>query len=348
MFADVKIVDGVNRSLICDLTRGYFHFIPTLMSNLIYRYRDDLESIDVNSLRKNESKNIINEYLEFLHSNEYVYSLDPLLVDNFIDLKLDYDYPFKFSNIVVNVSSCNYDDVMKLMLINIFKLTKNVGIVIDASLSVDNVKIIIDTIRERHVVNIELFVPNFMCDEVCLKINGLKLISLHKYEGDCYFDSIDYASNWPKLNLNITLFEESQKYNTYFNRKLYIDKYGNIKNSVEFSNYIDNIVNINSILELEMLIEKEAFKKYWHIHKELIDICKYCELRHMCVDNRIPVKRDDGSWYHTEECSYNPYISKWKNETDFLSLKECGVLLNENVFEIDKNKLKQVQREIWY
>jgi len=80
--------------------------------------------------------------------------------------------------------------------------------------------------------------------------------------------------------------------------------------------------------------------KLWLIHKDLIDVCKDCEFRHMCVDSRLPIQRINGSWYHKTECNYNPYIGKWKGTNKYKTLEECGIIVNDSFYIRDDNKIK--------
>ncbi|HSH67194.1 MAG TPA: grasp-with-spasm system SPASM domain peptide maturase [Bacteroidia bacterium] len=143
--------------------------------------------------------------------------------------------------------------------------------------------------------------------------------------------------------LNIPTFTESQKHNTYYNRKLCIDAFGNIKNDPEHERSFGNIKN-NTLKEA---INSNGFKDFWFIHKEMIDVCKECEFKHMCVDASIPLKRDNNTWFRSTECNYNPYISKWENEEGYKTLKECGVEVNEQSFKIDLQQLMEINTELW-
>ena len=67
----------------------------------------------------------------------------------------------------------------------------------------------------------------------------------------------------------------------------------------------------------------------------------------MCVDNRLPHKRKENEWYHKTECNYNPYIAKWEEEEGYKTLKECGVVSNENEFSINHDKIAEINKDIW-
>lgn len=148
------------------------------------------------------------------------------------------------------------------------------------------------------------------------------------------------AERWPFV-INIPFFTEAQKHHTYFNRKIYIAANGDIKNAPECDEVIGNI-NTQSIKELTEAIKKEENQKYWYVSKDKCDVCKHCEFRYMCMDNRLPLKRTNGEWYHKEECNYNPYIGKWKDEEGYKNLSECGIISNEDWFFIDYHKVEQI------
>jgi SPASM domain peptide maturase of grasp-with-spasm system len=142
---------------------------------------------------------------------------------------------------------------------------------------------------------------------------------------------------------NIRLFTESQFYNTYYNKKLCIDASGNIKNTPEQTESFGNIQNVL----LSEVVKTENFQRLWYVHKKMIDVCKHCEFRHMCIDSSALIERKDGTWYRTKECNYNPYIAKWNNEDGYKTLLECGIDVNVSNFSIDEDKLYLVNKELW-
>jgi hypothetical protein len=67
----------------------------------------------------------------------------------------------------------------------------------------------------------------------------------------------------------------------------------------------------------------------------------------MCSDHRAPIRLDSDNWYHTTECSYNPYICKWKGEEGYRTLAECGVVSNAEGFIIDHERIATINAELW-
>jgi SPASM domain peptide maturase of grasp-with-spasm system len=110
---------------------------------------------------------------------------------------------------------------------------------------------------------------------------------------------------------NIKLFSESQNYNTCLNRKISIDKDGNIKNCPSMPQSFGNIKDTT----LEEAINHPDFKKYWNVNKDMIAVCKDCEFRHICTDCRAYTERthfeDDIDLSKPLKCGYNPYTNEW-------------------------------------
>jgi radical SAM protein with 4Fe4S-binding SPASM domain len=90
------------------------------------------------------------------------------------------------------------------------------------------------------------------------------------------------------------------------------DKDGQLKNSL-FGN--QSFGHIDSI-DVDVIVETEQFQEYWLVAKDKTAICKDCEFRFMCTDQRIPIKKN-GEWTHAVSCRYNPYSTKWAWEEGF-------------------------------
>lgn len=140
----------------------------------------------------------------------------------------------------------------------------------------------------------------------------------------------NYKKSFSQFASNIPLFLEAQNYNTYFNRKLFIGAAGEIKNAPECEEVFGNINKLNLKEDLEHIIEQNTFQQFWKINKDQCFVCKECEFRYMCVDNRKPYQSSDNIWFYKTECNYNPYIGKWKGEEGFQSLGELGIKLYFN------------------
>lgn len=111
---------------------------------------------------------------------------------------------------------------------------------------------------------------------------------------------------------NISTYTESQQHNTCLNRKISIDKDGNIKNCPSMPQSFGNIKDTT----LEEALNHKDFKKYWNVNKDMIAVCKDCEFRHICTDCRAYTERtdfeDDVDLSKPLKCGYNPYTNVWE------------------------------------
>ncbi len=110
------------------------------------------------------------------------------------------------------------------------------------------------------------------------------------------------------FSICINTFTEAQCHNTCLNRKVSINKSGEICNCPSMPKTFGNIKN-KSIKEV---IENPDFTKFWGINKDKIEICKDCEYRYICTDCRAFIE-DKGNIYSKPlKCKYDPYTAEFK------------------------------------
>jgi len=347
--------------VIYDLQREDFSLIPNSLNEYVNRkkgkqFNFPKEEIEI-------------EYIEFLKKKEFIFFLEtPELIHNFKELNLDWHYPASISNCIINLDSFNksrhlFDKVIaeledKLLckdllllslkdnsshlneLLPVFENTSFRSIEIvgnyEECLSEDDILSLLS--NYKRIKNIVLFDAPY--NKMGIPVKGARMGNYGLFSKPfCYQQPVTFNS----FRVNITLFTESQGHNTYYNRKLAIDQNGYIKNSPELDFHYGHI----SDTTLTEAIEKPGFKDLWEVHKDMIDVCRDCEFRHMCVDACLPLKRPDGSWYRSQECNYNPYICKWEGEEGYKALKDCGVICDHTGYSIDEEKIAEINEVLW-
>lgn len=128
----------------------------------------------------------------------------------------------------------------------------------------------------------------------------------------------------------------------FFFGRVYICLEGNIKNSINSKSH-SNIKNCNLI----QVINSESFKYLDEATKDRTDICSDCELRYICVDSRVPIKKDNGRWYHQTDCGYNPYLCVSSDEENYKSCFECDIFSTKTEFTINHYKIDQYKKILW-
>lgn len=189
---------------------------------------------------------------------------------------------------------------------------------------------------------------------IVLDSNRLKAMVVFNSPFDKNLDNIIhfYRRRMPKTTFkkessefvcNPWLYNESIRRNTYFNKKLYIDCFGQIKNSPECSDSFGQIAQF-SPAELSDLVQSKDFTELWHITKDMCCICSDCEYRHMCVDNRVPYSNGHGMFRHRVACTYNPYIARWHGQLGYVPVEQCGEFTPDG-FAPDAERIERVLRE---
>jgi len=149
----------------------------------------------------------------------------------------------------------------------------------------------------------------------------------------------------PCLILNQEVYLDALQRNVYFNRKIFIDEYGRIGCGDGYwsTQHKPNII----AHALKDYLTAMDIPSIWSARKDDIDICKDCELRYMCVDPRIPKRRKDGTLFYENECAYNPYISKWHDQSGYLPLSDSGVYNSDQGVTIDHERIAAINAELW-
>jgi SPASM domain peptide maturase of grasp-with-spasm system len=98
-------------------------------------------------------------------------------------------------------------------------------------------------------------------------------------------------------------FCESLNFNSCLNRKISVDKNGEIKNCPSMLKSYGNITETNLI----DVIENTDFKIIWEIKKDEIEVCRDCEFRYLCGDCRAYLTDSNNVYSKPLKCNYNPY-----------------------------------------
>lgn len=335
LFANCKVVVGNQRSTICDLQRNKYVLIPNSLVSLF-----DVDGVlNIKLILKNideKSHEILNEYLELLHDNELIFNCTRNDVLKFSDLNLEFDYPAIISNIILDYDK-NSKHNFKLFLDNYIIPTncRHIQLRFFDEIKYSELIEIVELINESFIRTVDIILKekiivndNFI--QWVIKNRKIRSVTIHSsestkiiYEGLDGFGIIvttkqKISSNnhcgiisHNLFNISIESFTESQHHNSCLNRKLSIDVDGNIKNCPSMPQSFGNIKDTT----LEEALNHPDFKKYWNVTKDMIQVCKDCEFRHICTDCRAYTERThfegDIDLSKPLKCGYNPYTNEW-------------------------------------
>ncbi len=323
LFANCIPVKGYTQSLIYDLPASRYEYIP----NILFEILKASESKSIEKLKQyynNEYDRGIDSYFNYLISKELgFYTSEPELYPR---MDLFWETPFDITNCILHD---NLDLLLKLKF----------------SIEVDDLTIILSHLNEKTVndlkridkiikhQSLQLFIKydERIYDDI-KKLNSIGVIAqiiifnasetrelnTENVTALLIKEDLDLSSNCnvnpSYFSCNIPHFTEAQTYNTYFNRKLYIDPKGNLKNAPNSFESFGSILDLASSQKLFDILNAPGFTRLHKVGKDRIETCKDCEYRYMCVDNRAPVQKDEGMWYNLGDCNYNPFTGLWKNE----------------------------------
>lgn len=331
LFGDCIPVKGFNRSVICDTQNNVYHFIPNGLYDILNEYNGKtIEDIKIDF--EHEWNEIIDDYFDFLIENKLIFfNSNP---DLFPRINTQWNSPSLITNIIIDFDEIIHDfknlipqfEILKCSYIQLrfFKKT-----------NLDYIDSIVQLLNKEksRIVSIDFIIPYH--DELDNEDLNLLLLDNSRIHSIVIFNSLQGKSYSPvsqkmgylmhvERNIlnekhcgiineeyfysNIRLFSESQHHNTCLNRKISIDKDGNIKNCPSMSESYGNIKDTT----LEEALIHPDFKKYWNINKEKIEVCRDCEFRHICTDCRAYIENPEDQYSKPLKCGYNPYTNIWE------------------------------------
>lgn len=355
IFASCKVVKGYTRALIYDLGRNKIHFIPLELADFISSlngiYLEEFDGYRADPIRKS--------YIDFLEKNEIIFSVLEKDASHFVNHVLEFDFPGHLNTAILEINvETTYsiheaiDKLEKAGCEHIVFFSANI-------MDINRVQELLSFFHDTRFHQIEMITKY----STSIKINSLRelfigeprlrKISLHSALSNKMYSVLGKASRIflfqeelksfpiPKTDygyfaINYPMFVEANVANPFYNGKIFIDGDGFTKANPYESVNFGHISKIN----FEEVIKSSLIQNLWKTSKDMIDICKDCELRYMCLDSRVPINATGERIYHSTECNYNPYICKWVSEEGYLSLEEIGIKVSDSEFKIDVEQLE--------
>jgi SPASM domain peptide maturase of grasp-with-spasm system len=332
LFSNILLTKGIRRVLVSDLQRNVSELYPIELFGFITELGKSSIQDVINSY-DDESKEIAEGYVNFLLEKEYGFISDDAWDRNFPPLSYDYNDYSKLSNLFMEYSSVDVLHKIKNS-IEEFEL-KHLVIYSAEQLSIDDFVEIDNCFKNSVLEGIEIVSPYYEEINVDflnrLNKDTLRIYSMVFYnctkktlKGSDYFRfEVNFSNKNLKLsscgivdlkyfNTNLPKVLESLNHNSCLNKKISIDKDGNIKNCPAMSQSFGNIKDTT----LGEALNHVDFKKYWKITKDVIEVCKDCEFRHICTDCRAYTELTyfDGDIDLSKplKCGYSPYTGQWE------------------------------------
>lgn len=333
MFSNCIPVKGAKRSIICDLQRNQFDFIPNDLYEVLQQvgtktYREISEPLNA------DDKETLDEYFAFLIEKDYGFWCSKEEIELLPQLDLTFQSPSIITNAIIDVSlqsQHNFGDIYrqladlgcKHLQIRFFCGTSlsNLYTVLQPLITnrINSVQLVIqasDELGEEELIELcrkNMKVINITVSGAPKKMQSL--VGVDQYTSLTFLtEVISDSSHCGNIHYlffatNIQAFSESLQFNSCLNRKIAIDTDGSIKNCPSMKQNYGSIKS-NS---LKSALQHPDFKKVWGIHKDQIEECMDCEFRHICTDCRAFIQDNDNINSKPLKCKYNPYTATWNN-----------------------------------
>lgn len=345
LYTDIFITKGYNRILISDLGRNVSKLYPLELYELI----EELKSSSIESVLDNydpESKNIVQEYLDYLLEKEYGFITENDWDRNFPPLSYEYhDYQL-VSNLFIEIEKLSVPETLIKSVINLnikhlvvfcrssassqeiidfdraFENTPLEGLEIFTAYSTALNEAFLQAVQDRSQRIYHLVF--YQCEKTPVLSN-----SSFRFMVDFTEDALSINScgkvNTDYFNTNMPKVLEAINHNSCLHKKIGIDINGNIKNCPAMPQSFGNIKEMT----LEEVLQQNSVQEYWHLTKEEIMVCKDCEFRNVCTDCRAFTER---SQYNKKgldiskplKCGYDPYSNEW-SEWSMNPLKQQAI-----------------------
>jgi SPASM domain peptide maturase of grasp-with-spasm system len=333
LFSNILVVKGATRIIISDLQRNTSELYPFELHELI-------EELKINSIENilnnydSESKEIVQEYLDFLLEKEYGFITQNNWDKNFPSFSYTYEDYSTLSNIFIEL---NYISALNKIKVSIENLAiRHLVIYCKRNLSFKEILEIDNIFKDSTLESIEIlsqfyhginanYIQNinnktsriyslifYNCEEASFKVKDnyrfvLKFTNQNLEISSCGKVNLDY------FNTNLPKVLEALNHNSCLHKKISIDAEGNIKNCPAMSQSFGNIKDTT----LEEALQHKDFKQYWNITKDEIEVCKDCEFRYICTDCRAYTERTHTNKDQLDvskplKCGYDPYTGEWE------------------------------------
>lgn len=308
-------VKGKEKSAIYNLQRSDIKFIPNSLHDVLEKMEYQ-SIIDLRNEFSQEEQTTFDSYVDFLLSNDFGFITSD--IEEYPKMPLDWRTPNTINTAVIeydfNTSNYDLEDVftqldnflcphleIRLKVRNsndieiVSKLTeglvfRSIGLIIAYH---ESIKENIDNIfngneKFEYVVIHNCPEPGLYSEQFKDRVN---YITENVYDGlhEKHFPQDNYI-------VSVKYFSESQEYHTYYNKRVCIDWYGNIKNCLLHQN---NFGNINDSL-LKDVIADPDFKELWTVHPDRVIDYKEDELRY-CKFYTQDLERVDDYYYKVKK-----------------------------------------------
>lgn len=351
LYADCIPVKGAERSALYDLTRNEIVLFPSTYYDMLDYLAGDTIGNLLHDLDE-EERQYFTEFLHFLNDQEMLlFTAQPAL---FPAIAAGWDLPARIGNAVIDIDERIHDfnkiipqlDALTCHFIQIRCFS--------ALLGIEALQQILDAMAHTSIQSVVLILKYNVAypDKTYIRLMEdyplIGELSLHSAPEDrelvvdygCDEEAAHYikkiirvssqqlssARQCGIINQNnlcaptVNNFFENKQFNGCLNRKVSVDASGAIKNCPSMQAVYGHIDDT----ELDAVVARPDFQRYWNINKDQVAICRDCEFRYACTDCRAYLEQPDDLYSKPLKCGYDPYTAVWETWSKH-PMKQAGI-----------------------
>lgn len=332
LFACCICVKGHSRSLIADLQRNTFKYVPNLLHDILELCKAHPVGV-VMEMLEHEEDDGISAYLEVLQQEQLGFFTDT--PEAFPPLDTRSEYPGVIANAIIEYKHSSAYELLPVLDQLQELRCKHVQIRYYGKFSMDELQKLKAYLFDTYFYLVEIFLPYHpsmslaSLSELLVEEHRIFPLIIYNCPDHSLAQEIEAQSNFVKSRLILTqqtfepnqmeefisesdftvnteFFMEAKNFNTGLNRKVCVDSAGNIKNHFSHAKSFGTVQQ-DSLIEV---VQQAAFQKLWFLRNDLVKVCKDCEYRFLCLDN-TEIIHEEGEYKKTKPCVYDPYSMSW-------------------------------------
>jgi SPASM domain peptide maturase of grasp-with-spasm system len=325
IFAHNIPVKGKERSAIYDLQKGEITLIP----NILYAIIQDLNQEPLQDIRHKYAPNnpeLFDNYINFLQKKDLGFKTKS--PQNFPDLVLEFDVPTEIYTAIIESDFKEYN--LKLLLEALDELlSQNLEIRLNINdltqIEVHDFMQLLNNKTFRSIVLIldyrqELWYEDWAISlyEACSKIEKMIIVNCPiRFYSEKYSQQILYSTKTlselgqykKRYIVNQNYFTEALLFNPFYNRKICIDNYGNIKNDLRQQESFGSISKSRNVTnQLLEILGNESFRERWNASPDTIEELKDSELRYCQFMPFLITKNKENCWSISDVTYLEPVV----------------------------------------
>lgn len=292
LFAHNIPVSGKEKSAIYDLQKGEIIFIP----NILFQIIQELKQNPLVTIKQQYAPNqpeLFDNYIDFLIKKDLGFKTKS--PESFPEIDLSYQVPAGIYNAVIESDFEQYDINLAInsldellcrhleLRLQINEIDEDILLRFFQKINHKSFRSIVVFMEYRA----ELWHEDWAIKvfESCQKIEQMVVVNCPiGFKSDQYADKIIYTTQSieelsiykKRYIVNINYFSEALHFNPFYNRKVCIDKEGNIKNDLR-DNHNWGKIGENDLIEV---VDSQGFKSIWEVSPDKIEGLKDSPLRY--------------------------------------------------------------------